>query len=205
MALNLPGFIGILFGIAALAGVGYLNQNPHYTDADVTNYIEDNQDWLNSKVKHPVTKYNDATLISMIKEISDKVEKNTSDLVVHQAEIVKNKKLISEKAPLGSTPLIDKTQESPASLLTIRLDSNTFLIGEIIWISGKTVDAKMGIDAFITEPDGSKRTPHSVSDQNGEYKIAFTTDFENEIGEYSVYTKTSKNTSPVLKFELKGN
>lgn len=98
--------------------------------------------------------------------------------------------------------LDEQTGSGTSPKLSIHLDSNEFIKGEIIWISG-TADPLLPIQATITDPNGNKRYPNASVDKNGSYKLAYTTDFDSLLGQYKVFVKSQGESSQTLSFILK--
>ncbi len=121
-------------------------------------------------------------------------------------EIVQTRKLL-ENAQIGTgDQQKDKLDEQSGSgttpKLTIHLDSKEFIRGEIIWISG-TAEPLKPLEAIITDAILNKRYPTANADKQGNYKIAYTTNFDSPFGTYTVFVKSQGESSQILSFVLK--
>ncbi len=121
-------------------------------------------------------------------------------------EIVMTRKILQDAQIGTGDDARDKLDEQSGTgtspILTIHLDSKEFIRGEIIWISG-TGEPLQPIQATITDSDLQKRYPNASVDKIGNFKIAYTTDFESPLGTYTVFVKSSGETSQTLSFNLK--
>ncbi len=121
-------------------------------------------------------------------------------------EIVITRKILQDAQIGTGDPQKDKLDEQSGTgtspILTIHLDSKEFIQGEIIWISG-TGEPLQPIQATITDANLNKRYPNASVDKNGSYKVAYTTDFDSPKGTYTVFVKSSGDTSQTLSFTLK--
>jgi len=85
--------------------------------------------------------------------------------------------------------------------LTIHLDSNEFIRGEIIWISGTSEPLK-SVESTITDPNLRQTSPTANADQRGNFKIGFATEFDDPLGTYTVYVRSQGERSQTLSFVL---
>ncbi len=130
-----------------------------------------------------------------------------SDLVDQRAEytreIVMTRKILQD-AQIGTgdqarDKLDEQSGKGSSPALTIHLDASEFIKGEIIWISG-TGEPLQPIQATITDANLNKRYPNASVDKIGNFKVAYTTDFESPVGTYTVFVKSSGETSQILSF-----
>jgi len=131
---------------------------------------------------------------------------------LHQDEIIKNKKALQLAKMGAGDPEIEEGQDTQGDFgITIHLDSDVFLRGEIVWISG-TAEPSQPVEAVIRHPkinpiDNSETAyftgPTANADQQGNYKIGFATKFDQRLGEFTIYVKSQGKTSNELTFTLK--
>ena len=147
--------------------------------------------------------FDDSDVLKAITQLETKVDEQRAE---YTREIVQTRKLLQD-AQIGTgdkerDELDEQTGSGTSPRLTIHLDSNEFLRGEIIWIS-RTADPLKQVEATITDPNLSKRHPNASIDRNGSFKIGYTTDFESALGTYTVYVRSQGEISQTLSFVLK--
>ena len=214
MNYQLPiSFVAIALALIAI-GIGAFNfgNQSEFSDADITNYIQENKAWIISQLGiKDVEDYNDKELRDLITALQNNQTEHREVLLIHQNEIIKNKKLIEERVPLGSGDDTDTGSSGSGTTtptITISLESTEYFRGEIVWIEGKT-DPREQVEAVIKTPNRDSLgrilydNPQANSDGNGNYKIAYITEFTDSLGKYEVYVESADKKSVTLEFTLK--
>ncbi len=183
--------ISLIVGIIAFGGMVYNFQNSD----DIAGHT------------HPTTAhtapFDDSDILQALVNIDLKFIDQRNE---YTREIVQTRKLL-ENAQVGTgdsqkDKLDEQTGSGTTPKLTIHLDSNEFIRGEIIWISG-TAEPLLPVEATITDAILNKRYPTANADKQGNYKIAYTTNFDSPFGTYTVYVKSQGDSSQILSFVLK--
>jgi len=185
--------ISLVVGIVAFGGMVYNFQNSdaigfHTHPTHITELPEP---------------FDDSDILKVLMTIeSDMVDQRAE----YTREIVQVKKDL-QNAQIGTgdaqkDKLDEQSGTGTSPVLTINLDAKEFIRGEIIWISG-TGEPLQPIQATITDADLNKRYPNASVDKIGNFKLAYTTDFDSPIGTYTVFVKSSGDRSQTLSFVLK--
>ncbi len=203
--------IGLTIAIGALLVAGFaLSQDPGVGEHTHPGHVESKE---LTEVESALEKRIETERLYNISLNKTMLEMQAT-LQLHQDEIIKNKKLL-QLAQLGTGDTdIEKLKEQGTKGdfgITIHLDSDVFLRGEIVWISGTSEPGKP-VTAVIRHPnidriDISERAyitePTANADQQGNFKIGFATKFDSRLGEFTLYVKSQGKTSNELSFTLK--
>ena len=189
--------VSLIVGIIAFGGMVYNFQNAdeigfhthptHLTMQDLTEPEPfDDSDILQSLANI------DNTLIDQRAEYTREIVQVKKDLSLAQIGTGDQQKdKLKEQTGTGTSPKI-----------TIHLDSNEYIRGEIIWISG-TADPLQPVQATVKDPNFKTRTPNASADSRGLFKVALTTNFDSILGTYTVFVRSQGEVSQTLSFVLK--
>ncbi len=186
--------VSLVVGVIAFGGMVYNFQN---SDAIGEHYHP-------THITTPHTEaFDDTEILQALVNIDLKFIDQRNE---YTREIVQTRKLL-DNAQIGTgDQQKDKLDEQSGSgttpKLTIHLDSKEFIRGEIIWISG-TAEPSTPVEAVVTDAILNKRYPTANADQNGNYKIAYTTNFDSPYGSYTLFVKSQGDSSQILSFVLK--
>ena len=186
--------ISLVVGVIAFGGMVYNFQNAdsigeHYHPTHITT---------------PHTEaFDDTEILQALTNIDLKFIDQRNE---YTREIVQTRKLL-DNAQIGTgdaqkDKLDEQTGSGTTPKLTIHLDSKEFIRGEIIWISG-TAAPLNPVEATITDAILNKRYPTANADKQGNYKIAYTTNFDSPYGTYTLFVKSQGDSSQILSFVLK--
>jgi len=191
-------FVGIIGSALAigLAGNTMLNLN------ELETQVEANKANAISALTRPDSEFDDTDILQALANIElEQIDQRNE----YTREIVQTRKLLQDAQIGTGDSQLDKLDEQSGTgtspKLTIHLDSSEFIRGEIIWVSG-TSDPKVNVEATVTDPKLSKRSPNGQSDQRGEWKIAIITKFDSPLGTYTVYVRSQGELSQTLSFVL---
>ena len=164
-----------------------------------------------AKVESALEKRIETERLNNIELVKIILEMQATDQL-HQDEIIKNKKALGLAKMGAGDPDIEEDQDTTGDFgITIHLDSDVFLRGEIVWISG-TAEPGKPVTAVVRHPNIDQvsitETPYFTeptanADQQGNYKIGFATKFDSRLGEFTLYVKSQGKTSNELSFTLK--
>lgn len=177
---------------------GFISQSQHSAVLDRITELE-KEPWLdNDYTTHEQVRsgFDDTTII---------LEELDMKLGQFQEEIVKNRDDIRNNHPFQHEP-----EELPvesdvvvfSSLLEIHMEKSEWLRGETIIFSGNALVNAGQVEALIVEPNGNNRYINAIVHQDGTYNFVFGTDFESEMGEYTISVSQRTRTSQTISFIL---
>jgi len=182
--------VAILLGAVGAAGA-------------IANYQDDSVAGNSHPIPPPPIPFDDSDILQALTDFELSLIDQRNE---YTREIVQTRKLLQD-AQIGTgdsqkDKLNEQTGTGTSPKLTIHLDSNEYIRGEIIWISG-TSDPSTPVEATVTNPNLGKRYPNASTDIRGDFKIGVFTDFDSPLGTYTVFVRSQGEISQTLSFNLK--
>ncbi len=144
-------------------------------------------------------------LSSITMDLLEIVTNQGETLGKHQEQIVKNTEEINNNHPYQIIPEevpVESEVQQFSSLLEIHLDKENWTRGDTIIFAGNALVDGGQVSALITEPSGNERYVNAIVHKDGTYNFVFGTDFESELGEYSISVSQRTRVSQTVTFTL---